>query len=404
MNNSNIDIIYGHDLFLVHGVNYVTNMLLHGKSFFEKHDLKLCNIFYSGGVFDCRTNSDIYKNSEISGSQARSYLKRTFIGFLKNSFLYKNSLVELLLVYYRMVRPAKKTISNYCKYRDSKGDYIIFQDSLSAFFYFKYNKDNIRRKTILILHTTEDLYECIKKDRPFFYSNKCMFRWYDKMEQTAISNVDKIVFLSNRAAHGVNSIPDAKKNVIYNGIEEFTFEKMPHSLINLVTVGSVLERKGQRYIIEALNLFTKEDLLKIRLYIVGNGDDYDYCRSLVRQYNLEDYVVFTGLCKDVPDVLKSMDIFILPSASEGLPISIIEALRQGLFVLVTDVGGCKEMINPMMGDIIQRDPKDIKEKLSSILQSRERLLEAGNFSKRMFEKKFTLQMMINNYVNLLKSI
>ena len=62
------------------------------------------------------------------------------------------------------------------------------------------------------------------------------------------------------------------------------------------------------------------------------------------------------------------------------------------------------MINPMMGDIIQRDPKDIKEKLSSILQSRERLLEAGNFSKRMFEKKFTLQMMINNYVNLLKSI
>lgn len=52
-----------------------------------------------------------------------------------------------------------------------------------------------------------------------------MFRWYDKMEQTAISNVDKIVFLSNRAAHGVNSIPNVKKNVIYNGIEEFTFEK-----------------------------------------------------------------------------------------------------------------------------------------------------------------------------------
>lgn len=62
------------------------------------------------------------------------------------------------------------------------------------------------------------------------------------------------------------------------------------------------------------------------------------------------------------------------------------------------------MINPMMGDIIQRDPKDIKEKLSSILQSRERLLEAGNFSKRMFEEKFTLQMMIDNYVNLLKAL
>ena len=77
MNNSNIDIIYGHDLFLVHGVNYVTNMLLHGKSFFEKHNLKLCNIFYSGGVFDCRINSDIYKNSEVSGSQARSCLLYT---------------------------------------------------------------------------------------------------------------------------------------------------------------------------------------------------------------------------------------------------------------------------------------------------------------------------------------
>lgn len=399
-----IDVIYGHDLSLVHGVNYVTNMLLHGQSIFRANGFELHKIYHCRGSFDCLQNSNIYADAPINKSQARSYSKRKLIDFLKKSFLYKNSLMEFLLIYLRMIIPARKTIINYCSNLGDQSSYIIFQDPLSAFFYFKYGIARERRKTILILHTTEDLYECLKKDRPHFCSNKLMFTWYQKMEQKAIDQVDKVVFLSHRAANGVLSIPKGKKVVIHNGIENYEYDRVAHSCINIVSVGSVLERKGQRYIIDALKYFSKTDISRLKLYIVGNGNDFDYCQNLVKKYKLEDSVIFTGLSQNVPEILKSMDIFILPSASEGLPISIIEALRQGLFIMTTDVGGCREMIDSRTGVIISRDAFDIKEKLMDTIHDKKKLLQAQIYSRKMFEERFELKIMIDNYSRLFMSL
>ena len=60
-------------------------------------------------------------------------------------------------------------------------------------------------------------------------------------------------------------------------------------------------------------------------------------KSLVTQYNLDDYVTFTGRRNDVADILNGMDVFIMPSLVEGLPMSAIEAMRAGLYLILTDM-------------------------------------------------------------------
>jgi glycosyltransferase involved in cell wall biosynthesis len=81
-----------------------------------------------------------------------------------------------------------------------------------------------------------------------------------------------------------------------------------------------------------------------RLVLVGEGPELDNIKQVVRECRVESYVRFMGMRRDVPRLLRASDIFLLSSKSEGIPLTIIEAMAAGVPVVSTDVGGIAEII------------------------------------------------------------
>ncbi len=82
----------------------------------------------------------------------------------------------------------------------------------------------------------------------------------------------------------------------------------------------------------------------IRLKLVGDGETLDAARKLAEDLGIRGRVEFKGSRGDVPEILAQSDIFVLASKTETLPISILEAMRAGLPVVASDVGGVSEEV------------------------------------------------------------
>jgi glycosyltransferase involved in cell wall biosynthesis len=82
----------------------------------------------------------------------------------------------------------------------------------------------------------------------------------------------------------------------------------------------------------------------VRLGLVGEGPELEAIKELVRQHQLEAHVRFLGLRKDVARLLTGADLFLLTSISEGIPLTVIEAMAAGLPVVSTRVGGLPEVV------------------------------------------------------------
>lgn len=108
------------------------------------------------------------------------------------------------------------------------------------------------------------------------------------------------------------------------------------------TVSRLFVEKGHRFLIQALSILT-ERFPKLRVLIVGTGDQRRALEEQVRTLLLGDRVLFTGYYEDLGGALRAMDIFAQPSIDhEGFPTALLEAQAAGLPVVASDIGGTKE--------------------------------------------------------------
>lgn len=142
-----------------------------------------------------------------------------------------------------------------------------------------------------------------------------------------------------------------KVSLIENGVDDrllrITREKVPLERrlpVRLLTIGSLIPRKGIDQIIQSLALL--EDQRKVLLTIIGTGPEKDRLNELVATSGLQESVVFIDGVPptEVPALLFQADVFILASHSEGRPNVILEAMAAGLPVIGTDIGGINELI------------------------------------------------------------
>jgi glycosyltransferase involved in cell wall biosynthesis len=83
---------------------------------------------------------------------------------------------------------------------------------------------------------------------------------------------------------------------------------------------------------------------RVRLLLVGDGPERTQLEFEVNRHNLSENVRFLGLRKDVDRLLHAADLFLLTSVSEGIPLTVIEAMAARLPVVATDVGGMSEIV------------------------------------------------------------
>ena len=174
--------------------------------------------------------------------------------------------------------------------------------------------------------------------------------------------------------------PRGKITVHYTGLDRELFRpldradsrarlarscKIPADGPLLATVGALIPRKGQQFVIRAL-----ARLPAARLALVGAGPDQGALEMLVRESGMADRVHFLGSLDHelLPTVLSAADAMVLPSASEGLANAWVEALACGCPLVITEAGGAREIITgPEAGRIVARDPEAIAAAVRELL-------------------------------------
>ncbi len=149
-------------------------------------------------------------------------------------------------------------------------------------------------------------------------------------------------------------IKGKKVMVVYNGIPPMTKDsiysqnireelKLPEGTTLVGTACRLSAQKGLQWFLKAIAVAikTRPDL---RFVIWGDGPQKEYLQELSKELNIERYVIFAGYRPDIPHCLSALDIFVMSSYVEYFSIALLEAMRTGLPIVATNVGGNPEAI------------------------------------------------------------
>lgn len=142
---------------------------------------------------------------------------------------------------------------------------------------------------------------------------------------------------------------------------------LPLDVPLLATVGALIPRKGQTFAIAAL-----QQLMHCHLVLAGAGGDEAKLRAQAAELGVADRVHFLGAVPHaaLPEVLSAADVFVLPTASEGLANAWVEALACGTPVVTSDIPGARELLtDPAYGRLVQRNSAAIAMAVSELLAS-----------------------------------
>ena len=172
---------------------------------------------------------------------------------------------------------------------------------------------------------------------------------------------------------------------------------IPQDYAIMVSIGELSPGKKNIVVIEALKELKD---LKIVYLICGEGQMKEELQQKAKEYDLEDRVIFAGYVTDIPRVLFQSDVFVFPSAREGLPVAVMEAMAAGLPVVASDIRGVNDLIVHAKGGYLVQghSPEDYAVKIrrlftekygKSAVPREKRRKQMGEFNKE-YIKKYSL--------------
>lgn len=140
----------------------------------------------------------------------------------------------------------------------------------------------------------------------------------------------------------------------------------------------------------------------VRLLLVGDGETRPGIESLIGELGLGEVVRLTGMRRDVPALLGLMDVFVLSSMREGMPISVLEAMAAGLPVLTTDVGGIGEVVRDGVTArvVAPLDVSALAEGLAWMLENSSARLEMAARGRTLVHEHYGHERMVERYLSL----
>ncbi len=203
-------------------------------------------------------------------------------------------------------------------------------------------------------------------------------------------------------------------SLVYNGIDpnfvsdpcrktlrhELNLEPA-HKLVGMVA--NVRQSKGYEFYVKACAKVCKDDP-HVTFLAIGDVNEQLAIpiKALHARLSLGDRFRFLGFRSDVSEILKELDIFVLASTSEGMPLSILEAMAAGKPVVATNCGGIPEMLDHGRTGLLvpPADPDAISEAISGLLEDPACAERLGEAAREKFFKEFTVNGMIERYERL----
>ncbi len=236
-----------------------------------------------------------------------------------------------------------------------------------------------------------------------------------RIQRCVWGRVDRVLSVSSRLAERLSrevGFPANEITVIRNGVDlarlgggvrsilrDSLGVKAHESLIG--TVGRLEPVKDHEMLLAALAMLRNSGVA-FRAVIVGEGSQATVLRRRAVDLGLEGTVHFTGARSDIENVLAAMDLFVMPSRSEGLSNTIIEAMAAGLPVLSTNVGGADELItNGVTGRLVPpANPELLARAAAHLLENPNERALMGQAARRRAVSEFGLDRMVREYEDL----
>jgi len=144
----------------------------------------------------------------------------------------------------------------------------------------------------------------------------------------------------------------------------------------------------------------------LKLLIVGDGDERAAIENFAAERGLLGAVIFTGVRHDTPRLLRAMNLFALSSLSEGMPITVLEAMAARLPVVATKVGALPEMIEEgVTGFLVEpKDDQALAERFARLCSNRDLARQFGQAGRAAVEREYSLGAMLRSYARLYLSV
>ncbi|MEP7370708.1 MAG: TIGR03088 family PEP-CTERM/XrtA system glycosyltransferase [Nitrosospira sp.] len=215
----------------------------------------------------------------------------------------------------------------------------------------------------------------------------------------------------------VGVTPD-RINQIYNGVDSLRFHPRngkdkgfragPQGFFSdntfvIGSVGRMVDIKNYPSLIQAFLMLLKEEPAardQFRILVVGEGTARRECIDILRAAGVEDLAWFPGERADIPELMRVMDLFVLPSLGEGISNTILEAMSTGLPVIATSVGGNVELVKEgLTGMLVPPGvPAALTEVMLKYYRDPDLIVQHGKAARRQIDASFSMEAMTQGYL------
>ena len=242
------------------------------------------------------------------------------------------------------------------------------------------------------------------------------YRWLRRLHRPLINHYVTVSRDLEGYLREAIRVPPKRITQIYNGVDVEAFHPSPDGREGMDpyrdaryfvvgTVGRLQPVKDQVTLVRAMiELWRSDESARrwLRLALVGDGPLRAEAEELLRRENAVDYAWFAGARDDVPSMMRGLDLFVLPSRAEGISNTLLEAMASGLPVVATRVGGNPELMEEGRTGMLvpPMDPQAMAAAIGRYYSNREMARRQGAFAREIAVRRFGLDVMVTNYLNL----
>lgn len=225
-------------------------------------------------------------------------------------------------------------------------------------------------------------------------------RWMDKRQ-------DQMIAVCNKGKEQLiaNGWTGDRIQVIFNAVDmnawagdrsESTMRAeldIPEDRIVMLCASRFAHDKGHDYLIRSLKRLTEISDVPFTMVLAGDGPLLEQTKAQVKELGLEEQVIFVGFRKDIKNLYKGSDIYINSSQHEALSFLIVEAMAAGLPVIVTDMGGNRDIVPPEAKHgalVIYDDPESMAQAMKKMIEDGEYRAACAQEALRTVADKFEI--------------
>lgn len=256
----------------------------------------------------------------------------------------------------------------------------------------------IKQKKIHIWH----IREFMKEDYGYNFFNT-------KMLKQKLLPYSHLIFITNAIKEKWSKYSQKESIVLYNGIKDNSGSRVDNGgNIKCLIAGNLSKAKGQEEAIRAVNAVRNKGF-PVLLYIYGEGEDFDYLNSLIKDLRCEDYVFLKGFSYNLFDVRKNIDIALICSKKEALGRVTVESMYAENIVIGSNTGGTNELVTDGENGFLykQGDYNSLADKIVYVIKNKEQMNvikeNALKFAKDYFDPKTYVEKLNSFYEAVLKS-